>query len=37
MRRLEEGDGSVVALGEDAVEDDDVEVGVKGGAEAVQE
>jgi hypothetical protein len=39
MGRLVEGDAAVVALGEDAVEDDDVEVevGVEGGAEAVQE
>jgi hypothetical protein len=34
-----EGDAAVVALGKDAVEDDDVEVevGIQGGAEAVQE
>jgi hypothetical protein len=34
-----EGGAAVVALGEDAVEDDDVdvEVGIEGGAEAVQE
>jgi hypothetical protein len=39
VRRLVEGDGAIVALGEDAVEDDDmeVEVGVEGGAEAVEE
>jgi len=39
MGRLVEGDAAVVALGEDAVEDDDmeVEVGIEGGAEAVQE
>ncbi len=39
VRRLVEGDGAVVAFGEDAVEDDDVEVevGVEGGAEPVQE
>jgi hypothetical protein len=37
--RLVEGDAAVVALVEDAIEDDDVEmgVGVEGGAEAVQE
>jgi len=32
-----EGDGATVALGEDGVEDQNVEVGVEGGAEAVQE
>jgi hypothetical protein len=39
MGRLVEGDAAVVALGKDAVEDDDVEVevGIQGGAEAVQE
>ncbi|CAN5822684.1 hypothetical protein BH23GEM6_BH23GEM6_26630 [soil metagenome] len=39
VRRPVEGDGAVVALGEDAVEDDEVEVevGIEGGAEAVQE
>jgi hypothetical protein len=39
VRRLVEGDAAVVALGEDAVEDDDVEVEVRieGGAEAVEE
>jgi hypothetical protein len=38
VRCLVEGDAAIVALGEDAVEDDDmeVEVGVEGGAEAVQ-
>lgn len=37
VRRFVEGDAAVVALGEDAVENDDVEVevGVEGGAEAV--
>jgi hypothetical protein len=37
VRRFVEGDAAVVALGEDAVEDDDVEVEVcvEGGAEAV--
>jgi hypothetical protein len=39
MGRLVEGDAAVVALGEDAVQDDDVEVevGVEGGTEAMQE
>ena len=39
VRRLVEGDGAIAVLGKDAVEDDDVEVevGVEGGAEAVQE
>jgi hypothetical protein len=39
VRRLVEGDGAIVALGEDAVEDHDmeVEVGIEGGAEAVEE
>jgi hypothetical protein len=39
MGRLVEGDAAVVALGEDAVEDDDVEVEVcvEGGAEAMEE
>jgi hypothetical protein len=39
MRRLVEGDAAVVALGEDAVEDNyvEVEVGIQGGAEAVEE
>jgi hypothetical protein len=39
MGRLVEGDAAVVALGKDAVEEYDVEmeVGIEGGAEAVQE
>jgi hypothetical protein len=39
MGRFVERDAAVVALGKDAVEDDDVEVevGIQGGAEAVQE
>jgi hypothetical protein len=39
MGCLVEGDASVVAPGEDAVEDDDVkvEMGIEGGAEAVHE
>ena len=39
VRRLIEADGTVARLGEEAVEDHEVkvEVGVEGGAEAVQE